>query len=131
MILKVGEWYTNKVITATGFEEHCEFRKRATSYTSLIHTIEAYLLTITELFSVMSTFEIFHHQKFGMEKYVIPSFGVSMAILNPVGIFCRWCYFGLLQGQVKSCHFFERIEAKRKCFYFLYIFFGIIGLKRN
>ena len=28
IILKVGEWYTSKVITTTGFEEHCEFRKR-------------------------------------------------------------------------------------------------------
>ena len=60
-----------------------------------MHAIEAYLLTITELFSVMSTFEIFHYQKFGIEKYVIPNFGVSTAILSPVDIFCRWCYFGL------------------------------------
>ena len=79
----------------------------------------------------MSAFEIFHPQKFGMEKYVIPNFEVSTAILNPVGIFCRWCYFGLLQGQVKSLHFLEKIEAKRKYFYFLYIFLGIIGLRRN
>ena len=28
MILKVGEWYTSKVITASDFEDHCEFRKR-------------------------------------------------------------------------------------------------------
>ena len=28
MILKVGEWYSSKGITAAGFEEHCEFRKR-------------------------------------------------------------------------------------------------------
>ena len=68
---------------------------------NLIHAIEAYLLTIYFILfsSVMTTFEIFHHQKFGMEKYVIPNFGVTTAILNPVGIFCRWCNFGLLQGR--------------------------------
>ena len=69
---------------------------------SLIHTIEAYLLTIYFILfsSVMTTFEIFHHQKFGMEKYVIPNVGVTTAILDPVGIFCRWCNSGLLQGRV-------------------------------
>ena len=112
-------------------EASSEVPKNFDSCTSLIQAIEAYLLTITGLFSVMSTFEIFHHQKFGMEKYVISNFRVSTAILNPVGIFCSWCYFGLLQGQVKSRHFFERIEAKTKYFYFLYIFLGIIDLKRN
>ena len=121
----------SKSTVSFGNEASGEELKDFDSYTSLTHAIEAYLLTITELFLVISTFEIFHHQKFGMEKYVIPNFGVSTAVLNPVGIFCRWCYFGLLQGQFKSRHFFERIEAKRKYFYFLYIFLGIIGLKRN
>ena len=49
------------------------------SYTSLIHAIEAYLLTITGLFSIMSTFEIFHPPKFGMEKYVIPNFELAQS----------------------------------------------------
>ena len=48
----------------------------------------------------MTTSEIFHHQKFGMEKYVIPNVGVTTAILDPVDIFCRWCNFVLLQGRV-------------------------------
>ena len=35
--------------------------------------------------------------------YRIPDFGVSMAILNPTEIFCRWCKlnFGLFQDHVK------------------------------
>ena len=72
---------------------------------SLIHAIEAYLLTIYFILfsSVMTSFEIFCHQKFGMEKYVTPNFHGHL--LNPVGIFRRWCNFGLLQGQVKSRHF--------------------------
>ena len=96
----------SKSTVSFGNEASCEDLKIFDSYTSLIYAIEAYFLTIIELFSVMDTFEIFHHPKFGMEKYVIPNFGVSTAILNPVGIFSRWCYFGLLQGQVKSRHFF-------------------------
>ena len=74
---------------------------------SLIHAIEAYLLTIYFILfsSVMTTFEIFRYQKSGMEKYVTPNFGVTATILNPVGIFRRWYTFGLLQGQVKSRHF--------------------------
>ena len=61
----------------------------------------------------------------------IPNFGVSRTILNPFDIFCRLykLNFGLLQGQVKSYHFDERIEAKRQYFYFSYIFLGIIGWK--
>ena len=63
----------------------------------------------------------------------IPNFGVSRTILNPFDIFCRWykLNFELLQGQVKSHHFDEKIEAKRQYFYFLYIFLGIIGWKRH
>ena len=67
----------------------------------------------------MSSFEIVRHHKLGMEKCVIPNFRVSTVILN------------LLQGQVKSSHFSERIEAKGKYFYFRYIFLGITGLKQN
>ena len=37
----------------------------------------------------MTTFEIFCHQEFGIEKYVIPNLEVTTAILNPIGIFCR------------------------------------------
>ena len=64
---------------------------------------------------------------------LIPNFGVSTTIFIPVNIFCRWykLNFGLLQDQVKSYHFYERIEAKRQYFYFLYIFLGEIGWKRH
>ena len=74
---------------------------------SLIHAIEAYLLTIYFILFFVGNeyFKKFHHQKFGTEKYVIPNFGVTTAILNHVRIFRRWCNFGLLQGQVKSRHF--------------------------
>ena len=44
----------------------------------------------------------------------------------------RWCKldFRLLQGQVKSCHFPERIDAWRQYFYILHKFLRIIGTKR-
>ena len=74
---------------------------------------------------------MFHHQKFGIKKYSIPNLGVSTTILNPVGIFRRWCNFGLIQGQIKSCHFSEPIEAMKKYICFLYTFLGIIGWKQN
>ena len=72
MVLKVGEGHTSKLyiyITATGFQQHCQFRNDAwdedvkiwDSYTSLTHAIEPYLLTITEFCSVMTSFEIIHH----------------------------------------------------------------------
>ena len=41
-------------------------------------------------------------------KYlIIPDFGASTAILNPVEIFRKWCQlnFELLRGHVKSRHF--------------------------
>ena len=40
---------------------------------------------------------------------LIPNFGVSTTILNPIDIPCRWykLNFWLLQGQVKSYHFYE------------------------
>ena len=62
----------------------------------------------------------------------ITNSGVSTIILNSVDIFCRWykLNFRLLQGQVKSYDFYERIEAKRQYFYFLYIFLETIGGKR-
>ena len=74
---------------------------------------------------------MFHHQKFGIKKYFIPDLGVSTAILNPVGIFCRWCNFELIQGQVKSHPFSEPIEVKKKYFCILYTFLGITGWKEN
>ena len=54
-------------------------------------------------------------------------FGVNAVILNPADIFLRWCKlnFGPMQGQVKSRHFSERIDAKRNHFNFLYKFPGI------
>ena len=62
-------------MTATGFQQHCEFRNEAwdegvkiwNSYTGFTQAIEAYLLTITEIFSVMTTFE-----KFSVEEYATP-----------------------------------------------------------
>ena len=63
---------------------------------------------------------------------IIPNFRVSTAILNITDISCKWCKFnfGPLQGQVKLCHFPERIDARRQNFYFLYKFLGMIGRKR-
>ena len=62
----------------------------------------------------------------------ILNFGVSTTILHQVDIICWWykLNFGLLQGQVKSYLFHEKIEAK-KYFYVLYIFLGLIGWKRH
>ena len=85
----------------------------------MILAIEVYLLNITAFFSVMSTFEIFLHYKFGMAKCVIPNFRVSTAILNPVGIFLRWYYFRLLQGQVLIKPFFWISRGKEKIILFL------------
>ena len=55
---------------------------------------------------------------------LIPNFGVSTTILNPVDISCRRykLNFGLLQGQVKLRQFF---------FNFLYKFLEIIGWKQH
>ena len=82
MILKVGKGHTSKLHTydSYGVQQHCEFRNEAwdknmkiwNSYTGLTHAIEPYLLTITEIFSVMTTFEIIYHQKFGVEEYATP-----------------------------------------------------------
>ena len=70
------------------------------SYSSLTQAIEAYLRPLL-------SFESFRYQKFGVEGMLIPNFGVS-TILNQVDIFGRWqiLNFGLLQGQVKSYHFY-------------------------
>ena len=64
---------------------------------------------------------------------LIPTFGVSTTILNPVDISCRWykLNFGLLQGQVKLYHFYEWIEVKRQFVCFLYKFLEIIDWKRH
>ena len=53
-----------------------------------------------------ATFEMFHWQEFGVEKYAYNKFRVSTTILNPVD---RWCKlkFGLLQDQVKLRHFLK------------------------
>ena len=61
----------------------------------------------------------------------IHNFGTTN--LNPADMFCRWCKlnFQLLQDQLKSCHFSKVIEAKRKYFYFLYVFLGIIGFRQH
>ena len=63
----------------------------------------------------------------------ILNFGVSTTILNPVDIFCDRCKLKLelLQCQVKSYHFSERIEVKRQYLYFLYSFLGKIHWKRH
>ena len=52
--------------------------------------------------------------------FLIPDFGVSTAILNMTDISRRWCKlnFGTLRGYLKSCHFLERIDARRQYFYF-------------
>ena len=69
------------------------------------------------------------------DQLAISDFGVSIAILNPVDIFRRWCKlkFGLLRGHIKSLHFHftENIYAKRYYSYFLYVFLGITGYKRQ
>ena len=55
-----------------------------------------------------------------------------MAIINTIEISRRWCKlnFAPLRGQVKSCHFPERIDRRRKYIYFLYKILGIIHRKR-
>ena len=51
---------------------------------------------------------------------LISDFGGSTAILYPMNIFHRWSKlnFGPMQGQVKSCHFSERIKTRRQYFGF-------------
>ena len=48
----------------------------------------------------------------------IPDFGVSTPILNTIDISCRWCKLNLgpLRGHIKSRHFPERIDARRRYF---------------
>ena len=64
--------------------------------------------------------------------FLIPDFGVCTAILNTTDISHRWCKLnpGPLRGAVKSHDFTERIDARRKYFYFPHKFLGIIGRKR-
>ena len=54
---------------------------------------------------------------------LIPYFGVSMTFLNSVDFFSWWykLNFGLLQGQIKSFHFYERIQTKRLSLFFAHI----------
>ena len=63
---------------------------------------------------------------------LIVNFGVSTVIFNPVDIFHRWCKlnFGLMQSQVKSHRFSERIGVRRQYFNFLHKLRRIISWKR-
>ena len=58
-----------------------------------------------------------------------PHFGVSMAILDAIDISRRWCKlsFESLRGLVESCHFPERMGARRQYYYFLCKSIGMIG----
>ena len=64
---------------------------------------------------------------------LIPNFGASKTILNPVNIFCRWykLNLGVLQGQVKLYHFMNEQRQRDNFFYFLYKFLEIIDWKRH
>ena len=55
--------------------------------------------------------------------FIITDFGVSKAILNFTDFSRRQCKlnFGPLRGHVKSCHFPERIEARRHFYFFIQI----------
>ena len=50
----------------------------------------------------------------------IADFRVSTAILNTIRVSRRWCKFNFvpLKTQVKSCHFSEGRDGRKKCFYF-------------
>ena len=52
-----------------GKEACAEDLKISDSHMSLTQAIEAYLLPLLSFSSGMATFEIFHQQKFGVEKY--------------------------------------------------------------
>ena len=56
-----------------------------------------------------------------LNLFPIPDFGVSMAILNLLDISCRWCKLNFRPkwGQLKSCHFSERIGVRWQYFHFL------------
>ena len=103
-----------------GNEAWSEDLKTFDSYTSPTEAIDVYLRPLLSFSSILEYFVSKNLVRRGMP---ITNFGVSTTILNQVDIFCWWykLNFGLLQGQVKSYHFHEKIEAK-KYFYFLYVF---------
>ena len=75
-------------ITATAFEEHCKFWKQYLktfySYTSLKHTMNAYLLPLLSFSSLMATFEEFDFlsKNLVLRSTLISNLGVSTTILN-------------------------------------------------
>ena len=73
------------------------------------HNIVFHSFIIIPLFDVL----------FNVAHWTIPDFRFSTAIVNIIGFFRRWCKlnFRLLRGHVKSCHFPDRIEVRRKYFY--------------
>ena len=89
--------------------------------------------TMTDFLQQWLLLKYFVSKNLAWRSMPIPNSGVNTTVVNPVDIFCSWykLKFGLLQGQVKSYHFPEKIMVKRQYFYFLYIFLGIIGWKRH
>ena len=65
----IPQLWTSKSTVSFGNKAWGKELKIFYSYMSLTHAIEAYLLTLLSFSSLMATFEIFHKQKFGMEKY--------------------------------------------------------------
>ena len=121
MILKVGDEYTSEVDTYYSYGpqramNQSEDQKPFYSCTSMTHAIKANLQSLLCFSSVMATFEMFPQQKLGVEKYVY----IQSRSQHDHFKSRRCCKlnFGLLQGKVKSHHFFERIEAKRQYFTF-------------
>ena len=122
MILKAGDEHTREVYISQlraskrnvsfGNKPWSEHLKMFYSYTSLEHTMNALLLPLLSFSQVMATFEIFSQQKLGVEKYSHTQFRSQHEHFK----FRSWCKlnFGLLQGNVKSHHFSERMKAKRQ-----------------
>ena len=126
------------MILEVGFEEHCEVQKWGfgwrpkkiwlepdTRYWGLFthHLLYTFFFGNDFFRNILSS-KIWHgkvcHTQFR-------SYHVNF--LNPVGIFRRWCNFGLLQGQVKSRHFSWNnwLETKLENL-FGFWFFGFIYL---
>ena len=124
-------------ITATSSNSTVSFGMRLAvktwkflTHTQAWYTFFSYIyLPLLRYFLVMTTFEIFHHKKFIVENYAIPYFWISTAIRNPIDIFCRWCKFRRLLGQVKSRHFSERIDRASIDSCFLYHKNAGVGVK--